>query len=49
MLSSVKFLMSMKDIPVQQPKIKRSLANAILQKLNSSQFFSYLTFLYNYV
>ena len=28
-LSSVKFLMSMKDIPVQQPKIKRSLANAM--------------------
>ena len=29
MLSSVRFLMSIKDIPVQQPKTKRSLANAM--------------------
>ena len=37
MLSSVKFLMSMKEIPVQQPKMKRSLAKAMF---GSSNFIS---------
>ena len=37
MLSSVKFLMSMKEIPVQQPNINKSLANAML---GSSNFIS---------
>ncbi len=37
MLSAVRFLMSMKEIPVQQPKTKRSLANAMF---GSSNFIS---------